>query len=111
VIEHVGDEERQAAFAREVRRVGRAYWVQTPSDRFPLEAHTGVPFYWSLSEASRTRLIARWRRQTPDWAYAIEHTRVLDVGRMRALFPDGELFVERKFGLKKSYTLYRTAKA
>ncbi|WP_255695553.1 methyltransferase domain-containing protein [Rhodohalobacter sp. 614A] len=30
VIEHVGSFENQRRFADEVRRVGKAYWVQTP---------------------------------------------------------------------------------
>lgn len=40
VIEHVGPEPQQAQFAAEVRRLGRAYWVQTPSIRFPIEPHS-----------------------------------------------------------------------
>src|SRR5947207_2206376 len=31
VIEHVGDAASQERFAREVARVGRGYWVQTPN--------------------------------------------------------------------------------
>jgi len=46
VIEHVGPAGRQADFAREVRRLGRSYWVQTPSKWFPIEAHCGMPFWW-----------------------------------------------------------------
>lgn len=110
VIEHVGDEARQAAFAGEVRRLGRAYWVQTPSDAFPLEAHTGVPYYWRLPAFARARLLARWRARSPSWAYAIESTRVLTLARMRTLFPDGDTFVERRLGLEKSYALYRPAR-
>ena len=34
VIEHVGSWERRQAFAGEVRRLGRDYWIQTPSHRF-----------------------------------------------------------------------------
>ena len=107
VIEHVGGAVREEAFAREVRRVARSYWVQTPSDHFPLEAHTGVPFYWHLPERARARLLRRWRARSPDWAWAVETTTVLSLDRMRALFPDAEVFVERKLGFEKSYALYR----
>lgn len=48
VIEHVGDEQKQAAFAAEVYRLANSYWVQTPSDRCPIEPHTGIPYYWKL---------------------------------------------------------------
>src|SRR6516162_3151936 len=46
VIEHVGPQEKQEAFAREVLRLGKSYWVQTPSAWFPIEAHSGLRFYW-----------------------------------------------------------------
>jgi 2-polyprenyl-3-methyl-5-hydroxy-6-metoxy-1,4-benzoquinol methylase len=44
VIEHVGDAESQQQFAHEIARVGRAYWVQTPNRRFPVEPHLLTPF-------------------------------------------------------------------
>jgi methyltransferase family protein len=46
VIEHVGGRDRQAALVHEIRRIGKAYWVQTPSLWFPVEAHTGMPWWW-----------------------------------------------------------------
>src|SRR5262249_21750440 len=39
VIEHLGTPERQGAFARELRRVGRGLWVQTPAKSFAFEPH------------------------------------------------------------------------
>src|SRR6185437_1411485 len=39
VIEHVGDVTSQAAFAREIRRIGCSYFVQTPNRWFPIEPH------------------------------------------------------------------------
>src|SRR6202140_4486138 len=42
VIEHVA-RERRAAFAREVRRVGRGWFVQTPARSFPIEPHALLP--------------------------------------------------------------------
>lgn len=106
VIEHVGDEERQAAFAAQVRRLAPAHWVQTPSRRFPIEAHTGVPFYWQRSQGSRDRRMTRWQRDLREWADMIAETRVLSTPRMRELFPDSWIWRERLLGLEKSITAY-----
>ncbi|MBU0719519.1 MAG: class I SAM-dependent methyltransferase, partial [Planctomycetes bacterium] len=42
-------ERRQREFAEEIRRVGRGYWVQTPNRRFPIEAHSMLPWIQCLS--------------------------------------------------------------
>ncbi len=109
VIEHVGDEGQQAKFATEARRLAPAYWVQTPSPRFPIEIHTGVPLYWKLPASIREGLLTRWNRKWPGWVDMIRETRVLSEARLRELFPDGRLYCERQFGLEKSNTIYRPA--
>lgn len=109
VIEHVGDVRRQIAFADEVRRLAPAYWIQTPSPHFPIEAHTGVPFYWRRSARTRERLMGKWRRDLPIWAEMIAGTTVLSEPLMEDLFPDGRTFKERLVGLEKSIVRYRTA--
>ncbi|MCU0549758.1 MAG: methyltransferase domain-containing protein [Leptolyngbya sp. Prado105] len=108
VIEHVGDEGKQAAFAAEVQRLGKAYWIQTPSDRFPLEVHTGMLFYWQLPKFVQQRLKKSWRKKNPNWAAMVEGTRVLSRRKMRQLFPDAEIFSEQKLGFEKSYAAYRS---
>ena len=61
VIEHVPPE-RRAAFAAELRRVARGWFVQTPARSFPIEPHALLPFahwlpvgprrlYWRLGAA------------------------------------------------------------
>jgi hypothetical protein len=47
-MEHVGDRVEQARMAREVRRVGRRCYVQVPCRWFPVEPHTGFPFFGVL---------------------------------------------------------------
>src|SRR5689334_7028185 len=42
VIEHV-PRPRRAAFAAEIRRVGRGWFVQTPAFSFPVEPHSLLP--------------------------------------------------------------------
>jgi SAM-dependent methyltransferase len=72
VIEHVPPE-RRVAFAREVRRVGRGWLVQTPARSFPLEPHSLLPFahwlpprarklYWRLGATGAWEQISLLRR-------------------------------------------------
>lgn len=60
VVEHAGTREQQAALVREVCRVCRAVLFTTPNKRFPIEAHTFLPFvHWlpdPLFRASLQRL-------------------------------------------------------
>ena len=107
VIEHVGDESKQADFASEVIRLGKAYWVQTPSNYWPLEPHTGVIGYWLLPEFMRQNLHRKWEKKLPVWTEMVRGTTVLSKNRMRELFPESQLYIERKFLLEKSYAAYK----
>ena len=109
VIEHVGGEDRQAAFAREVQRLGKSYWVQTPSLWFPIEAHTGMPLWWWYPESVRRLFLKRWRATLPAWSDSMAETRVLSRARMRELFPGAGLYVESFAGIPKSYAAFRLA--
>ena len=57
VIEHVAPA-RRAAFASELRRVGRGWFVQSPAWSFPIEPHSLLPFAHWLPAALRRRY---WR--------------------------------------------------
>jgi hypothetical protein len=107
VIEHVGDESRQAQFAGEARRLAPAYWIQTPSTLSVMEPHTGIPFYWSLPRPVREKILSSWSPHFPVWVEMLRETRVLSRSRMRELFPDGQIYIERVLGIEKSYTFYR----
>ena len=113
VIEHVGSLQNMARFAGEVRRVGRAYYIQTPNFWFPVEPHYAVPFIHWLPDQTRlwifTRMDLGYSRKS-DLSFAlskIDHTRMLGAGLMRALFPDGRLVRERVALLTKSLTMIR----
>lgn len=72
VIEHVAPGDRKA-FAAEIRRVGRRWFVQTPARAFPIEPHSLLPgahwlpaglrkHYWRLGAAGgweRIELLSR----------------------------------------------------
>jgi SAM-dependent methyltransferase len=72
VIEHV-PRARRAAFASEIRRVGRGWLVQTPAFSFPIEPHSLLPAahwlpvalrrpYWRLGAAREWEQISLLRR-------------------------------------------------
>jgi SAM-dependent methyltransferase len=72
VIEHVPPPRREA-FAGELRRVGRGFYVQTPAFSFPIEPHALLPFahwlpvrlrkpYWRLGAAREWEEISLLRR-------------------------------------------------
>jgi hypothetical protein len=114
VIEHVGDWERQAAFARESRRLAPRYYVQTPYYYFPIEPHvSAVGFHWRSEHARARRLIrgrvGRYPRAS-DVGKAMEmiqSARLLDKAQFRCLFPDAQLAEERILGLTKSLIAIR----
>ncbi len=116
VIEHVGGWARMRAFAREIRRIAPAYFVQAPYLWFPLEPHfTAVGFQW-LPEPMRAQCLFRRRMgysQGPgnwDNAWAdVEHARLPDRTMFRVLFPDAMQRAERVFGLTKSLMAIRPA--
>lgn len=113
VIEHVGGAEDQLAMAKEVRRVGRRYFVQTPNLYFPIEPHFLFPGFQFLSVDLRVAILTRvplgWYGRVRDAGAAREivtSIRLLDEGRMRDLFPDAALHRERFLGLTKSFIAY-----
>jgi SAM-dependent methyltransferase len=94
VIEHVPPARRRA-FAEEVRRVGRGWFVQTPAYSFPIEPHALLPFAHWLPVALRRRY---WRLGA---AGAWEEIALLRRGEIEALF--GPARAERFAGLVKSW--------
>ncbi len=133
VIEHVGDDQQQARMAREVMRVGKAYFIQTPNLYFPIEAHFYWPFiqfmpipmralllyYFDLTGGGIRRTAQAWqsrltfkrfeRQPCESWATCVERVksvRLLSQRKFKRFFPTGKLYKEKSFGLTKSYILY-----
>lgn len=106
VIEHMAPAS-QVAFASEVRRVARRYYVQTPNYWFPVEPHYHLPGFQFLPEESRRWLNSRF---TLGWQPkgAWEPIHLLDERSLQLLFPDASIEAERLLGLKKSLMAIRT---
>ncbi len=133
VIEHVGNDLRQWQMAREICRVGKAYFVQTPNLYFPIEAHFYFPFfqflpiplrawllyYFDLTGGGLKRTLQAWqhrltfrrvyRRQEESWERCVQRVRsvrLMGAAKFRNLFPNGTLHTEKFLGLSKSFILY-----
>ena len=91
---------RQHRFAAEIRRVGKQYFVQTPSKSFPIESHSWLPFAGYLPRPLLLpvlRLSNRiWIKETsPDW-------NLLGCNDFAAMFCDAEIVAEKYLGITKS---------
>jgi 2-polyprenyl-3-methyl-5-hydroxy-6-metoxy-1,4-benzoquinol methylase len=113
VIEHVGTYQDQLQMAKEVCRVGRHYFVQTPNNYFPLEPHFLFPFFQFLPIRLRVLLLQNfnlgWFVKTPDQAKAmeiVEGIRLLSKREFVSLFPKASIYKEKVFGMTKSYVAY-----
>ena len=109
VIEHVFTYQNQQSMAREVERVGKSYWVQTPNYYFPIEPH----FHWlgwqwyprSLRVAAIRRFKCGHRGPHPqleDARDAVDEVRLMSRGEMKRMFPGGRIWNERVLGFTKS---------
>lgn len=115
VIEHVGDWDRMEAFARETRRLGTSYYVQTPYFWFPIEPHYRVPFFHWWPESWRYRLamnmhLGHSRHRCSSVGEAVKFCRLaqlLDLAQMRHLFPDARMSFEWLGPLPKSIIAIR----
>jgi SAM-dependent methyltransferase len=102
VIEHVRPADR-AAFAAEVTRVARGWFVQTPAWSFPIEPHALLPLAHWLPPTLRRPY---WRiGAAGDW----EDIRLLRRAEMEDLF-GAPILAERMGGIVKSWIALRTVR-
>jgi len=90
----------QTEFAREIQRVGRQFFVQTPYRWFVLESHSWLPFVSWLPRRAQLPVLkvarAFWPKAThPDWY-------LLNKREFAAMFKDAEIRAEKWLGLTKS---------
>ncbi len=91
---------RQNEFAREIQRLGKQYFVQTPYKYFPIESHSWLPLIALLSRRLQISVLrltnSFWvKKTTPDWY-------LLNKRQMAKLFGDANIANEKSFGLTKS---------
>ena len=99
--------------AREIRRVGRRFFVQTPNRHFPVEPHFVFPLFQFLPLTLRVQLLRRfslgWVPRMPDPAKArafVRSIRLLTGDELTGLFPGAAIHRERVCGLTKSFVVH-----
>lgn len=116
VIEHVETWANMKSFARETRRLGKFYYVQTPYFWFPVDPHYyKAPFFHWLPRPTRASLLLNFpiahagRVSSVDLAYdVVDRARLLDRRQFQFLFPDADLEFERIAGVPKSIIAIRS---
>ncbi|SFO33823.1 Ubiquinone/menaquinone biosynthesis C-methylase UbiE [Algoriphagus ornithinivorans] len=112
VIEHLYTFENQEKMAKEILRVGKKHFVQTPNKYFPVEAHYALPFaqYFPknllLSILTKTKLSRLRKWSESEAKQYLEEIRLLDEKEMKSLFPNSKIFKEKVAGLTKSITAH-----
>lgn len=112
VIEHLYTWTNQLKMAKEVMRVGKKFFVQTPNKHFFVEAHYAIPFiqYFpknvSYQILTKTKL-SRWRKwQQGDAKQYLDEIRLINKREMRKLFPGSKIYCEKFLGMTKSFTAH-----
>lgn len=99
---------RQMEFAKEIRRIGKQYFVQTPNRNFFIESHTWLPLVGFLPR----QLLLKVMKQTNSYwiKQAIPDFNLLDKNQMAKLFPEAQIVFERKLGMIKSIMAIKAAR-
>lgn len=104
VIEHVA---LQKDFAKEIQRVGKSYFVQTPSKYFLMDSHYLIPLFQFLPKFLQRLIYEKfgggwWKMRSRQY----EDIYYLSARRLRQLFPDSKIEREKFLWLTKSFYRY-----
>jgi 2-polyprenyl-3-methyl-5-hydroxy-6-metoxy-1,4-benzoquinol methylase len=105
VIEHVGSEENQFDFAREMLRVGKRVLCQTPCRAFPIDPHLSafflhwLPASWLTPKLLRYLTLNGWLLRR-EYHYDVTW---ISKRKLKEMFPDCKISVERFLLLPKSF--------
>ncbi len=114
VIEHVGDWEDQKRMAKEIQRVGKHYFIQTPNYYFPIEPHFLFPFFQYLPMQIKVFLIRHftlgWRQKTTHVKEAkkqVNSIHLLKKKEIKQLFLSCNIVEEKFVWYTKSFIIYK----
>ena len=107
VIEHVGNIDRQKQMAKEIRRIGKKYWVQTPNKYFPIEIHFLFPYFNFLPKKLKRNIAQIWpfsfaKKLNLDPLNEMENIWSIDFNQISSLFPEANILREKFLFITKS---------
>lgn len=113
VIEHVGTLFDQIQMAKEVRRVAKMLFIQTPNRYFPIEPHFLFPYWQFLPLTLRTLLLQNfhlgWMKRERVRLIAraeVEQIRLLSLKEFSSMFPNCTIYREMFGGITKSFIAF-----
>ncbi len=115
VIEHLGTWKNQMQFAKEIIRVGKNIFIQTPNKYFFIEPHLLTPFIHYLPKRIQRKLLRNFTIwgliARPSQQYCMDHIineiRLLSCNELRRLFPSCHITRERFVFFTKSFYIVR----
>ena len=97
----------QAGLAREIQRIGRGWFVQTPHRHFPIDQHVQFPLVHYLSHNATCRVVALTDRFWVKSCLGIVDWELFTPAQLLELFPSARIHVERFLGLPKSIVAWK----
>ncbi len=112
VIEHLYDLKGQTRMAKEVQRVGKKFFIQTPNKYFPIEAHYALPFAqfmpksWVHFLLTKTKLsrLEKWDEKAAQ--QYLDEIKLLSKDELKNLFPGSKVYEENFLGMTKSFAAH-----
>ena len=112
VIEHLYNEENQYKMAREMERVAKYYFVQTPNKYFIIEPHYLLPFFDFLPSKMKYFILTETklsRGKKWDKGFARQYIKeiiLLSHSSFTKLFPTSRIWRERFLFMTKSFVAH-----
>ena len=110
VIEHLPTYEEQQEMAKNLKRIARYYFVQTPAFIFPFEPHFHFLFFHWLPRKVRIFLVSKFSLGWFERASSIEEAerlidsiRILKKKELKLIFKNAKIITESYFLVPKSF--------
>jgi len=114
VIEHLYTFNNQKTFAREMLRVSKRIYMQTPNKSFLIEPHLITPFIHFLPEGLQRCLLKNFtiwgiltRPSKEKVDRFLKEVRLLTKSELKQLFPECKILKEKWLFLTKSYMVIK----